>query len=219
MISPLTPLANSSSTAVAVDISRYRRGNTLMDCQHWPGLELLFGTHSQRSTKVTVIYRRTGNLRGLQPLLGIGRSRAQCAISALRSMTLSPLPNRLMSDVSGQGSHALPLRQHRNRAIGGHRLIRKIGAAAALNDLAQPLHQCLDGSWHPERQALQDLEDCFPRTPQRHIHACLGAEAQSAVARVPIIFMLPPERLGTLDALGDRKPCRQPECRISEIEQ
>lgn len=35
------------------------------------GLEpVLFGTHSLRITKATLIYRRTGNLRGVQLLLG-----------------------------------------------------------------------------------------------------------------------------------------------------
>ena len=47
----------------------------------WPGPEapafrsigldpLLFGTHSLRRTKATLIYRRTGNLRAVQILLG-----------------------------------------------------------------------------------------------------------------------------------------------------
>ena len=31
---------------------------------------LKFGTHSLRRTKATLIYRRTGNLRAVQPLLG-----------------------------------------------------------------------------------------------------------------------------------------------------
>jgi integrase len=30
----------------------------------------LFGTHSLRRTKATLIYRKTGNLRAVQPLLG-----------------------------------------------------------------------------------------------------------------------------------------------------
>lgn len=33
----------------------------------------LFGTHSLRRTKVTLIYRRTGNLRAVQLLLGHSR--------------------------------------------------------------------------------------------------------------------------------------------------
>jgi len=39
-----------------------------VDCQHWAGPE--FGTHSLRRTKATLIYRRTGNLRAVQLLLG-----------------------------------------------------------------------------------------------------------------------------------------------------
>ena len=40
-----------------------------MDCQHWLGPEFLC-THSLRRTKATLIYRRTGNLRAVQLLLG-----------------------------------------------------------------------------------------------------------------------------------------------------
>jgi integrase len=36
----------------------------------------LFGTHSLRRTKATLIYRRTGNLRAVQLLLGTPRSKA-----------------------------------------------------------------------------------------------------------------------------------------------
>jgi integrase len=40
-----------------------------MDCQH--GLDPnFFGTHSLPPTKATLIYRRTGNLRAVQLLLG-----------------------------------------------------------------------------------------------------------------------------------------------------
>ncbi len=45
----------------------------------------LFGTHSLRRTKATLIYRRTGNLRAVQLLPGILRSRAPFDISASRS--------------------------------------------------------------------------------------------------------------------------------------
>jgi integrase len=37
----------------------------------------LFGTHSLRRTKPTLIYRRTGNLRAVQLLLGTPRSRVR----------------------------------------------------------------------------------------------------------------------------------------------
>jgi integrase len=35
----------------------------------------VFGTHSLRRTKATLIYRRTGNLRAVQPLLGHTKDR------------------------------------------------------------------------------------------------------------------------------------------------
>ena len=47
----------------------------------------LFGTHSLRRTKATLIYRRTGNLRPSSSCSGIPRSKARSGISALRSMT------------------------------------------------------------------------------------------------------------------------------------
>jgi integrase len=47
---------------------------------------MLFGTHSLRRTKATLIYRRTGNLRAVQTL----RSRARCATLASRLMMLLP---------------------------------------------------------------------------------------------------------------------------------
>jgi integrase len=49
-----------------------------------------FGTHSRRRTKATLIYRRTRNLRAVQLLLGHKKIERTCAISALRSTTLSP---------------------------------------------------------------------------------------------------------------------------------
>jgi integrase len=36
----------------------------------WDWTQGLFGTHSLRRTKATLIYRRTGNLRAVQLLLG-----------------------------------------------------------------------------------------------------------------------------------------------------
>ena len=50
----------------------------------------LFGTHSLRRTKATLIYRRTGNLRAVQLLLGTPRSRARCATLASRLMMRLP---------------------------------------------------------------------------------------------------------------------------------
>lgn len=48
----------------------------------------LFGTHSLRRTKVTLIYRRTGNLRAVQLLLGHTKTKVQSGISGLRSTML-----------------------------------------------------------------------------------------------------------------------------------
>jgi integrase len=45
----------------------------------------LFGTHSLRRTKATLIYRRTGNLRAVQLCSATRRSRVRSAISASRS--------------------------------------------------------------------------------------------------------------------------------------
>jgi integrase len=61
-----------------------------------------FGTHSLRRTKATLIYRRTGNLRAVQLLLGTKGSRAQFDILASRSTTPSRLPSNLTSRLAGQ---------------------------------------------------------------------------------------------------------------------
>ena len=68
----------------------------------------VFGTHSLRRTKTTLIYRRTGNLRA--------RSKARSAILASRSMTRSLLPNKSTSERTGQSGHALPIHYRRLRA-------------------------------------------------------------------------------------------------------
>ena len=52
-----------------------------------------YGTHSMRRTKAALIYRRTGNIRAVQLLLG-------CATSASRSMTPWSSPNRSTLRVS-----------------------------------------------------------------------------------------------------------------------
>jgi integrase len=43
-----------------------------------------FGTHSLRRTKATLIYRRTGNLRAVQLLLGTYEDREHCQVSVVR---------------------------------------------------------------------------------------------------------------------------------------
>ena len=57
-----------------------------------------FGTHSLRRTKAVLIYRRTGNLRAVQLLLGHSNSKVPFAISVLRSMTRSRSQRRLTSE-------------------------------------------------------------------------------------------------------------------------
>ena len=57
-----------------------------------------FGTHSLRRTKAVLIYRRTGNLRAVQLLLGHSKSKVPFAISVLRSMTRSRSQRRLTSE-------------------------------------------------------------------------------------------------------------------------
>jgi integrase len=61
----------------------------------------LFGTHSLRRTKATLIYRRTGNLRAVQLLLGHRKIESTLSILVSRSMMRSPLPNRWTSDHQG----------------------------------------------------------------------------------------------------------------------
>ena len=49
-----------------------------------------YGTHSLRRTKATLIYKKTGNLRAVQLLLGHTKIESTCAISESRLMTRSP---------------------------------------------------------------------------------------------------------------------------------
>jgi len=65
---------SSSSAAVAVGTALSRRDSTPGSFHNWiAGIGLdpsFFGTHSLRRTKATLVYRRTGNLRAVQLLLG-----------------------------------------------------------------------------------------------------------------------------------------------------
>ena len=67
-----------------------------------------FGTHSLRRTKATLIYRRTGNLRAVQLLLG--HTKIESTVRYLGSRSMMPLPyrNKSMSDRLGQSGPALP---------------------------------------------------------------------------------------------------------------
>src|SRR6266478_7282816 len=53
-----------------------------------------YGTHSMRRTKAARIYKKTGNLRAVQLLLGHTKLESTSAISESKWMTHSPFPNR-----------------------------------------------------------------------------------------------------------------------------
>ena len=72
---------------------------------------LKFGTHSLRRTKATLIYRRTGNLRAVQLLLGHRKSTAPCAILVSRLTMPSRLQRKSTSEISGQSGRALPIHE------------------------------------------------------------------------------------------------------------
>jgi len=63
-----------------------------------------YGTHSMRRKKATLIYRRTKNLRAVQPLLGRSKLESTpCATLASRSMTRSKSPSRPRSEAATGG--------------------------------------------------------------------------------------------------------------------
>jgi Phage integrase family len=68
----------------------------------------LFGTHSLRRTKATLIYRRTGNLRAVQLLLGTPKWRAPSDTSASRLTMRSPSPSRSTSEHQGRAVTRCP---------------------------------------------------------------------------------------------------------------
>ena len=76
----------------------------------------MFGTHSLRRTKATLIYRRTGNLWAVQLLLGHTKIESTVRYLGSRLMTRSLLPNKLMSESPGQSEHALPVHYRQLRA-------------------------------------------------------------------------------------------------------
>ncbi len=65
---------NISGLAVSTTARIYRRDNMRASCGDWVtsiGLEpSAYGTHSMRRTKVAQIYKKTGNLRAVQLLMG-----------------------------------------------------------------------------------------------------------------------------------------------------
>jgi integrase len=68
----------------------------------------VFGKHSLRRTKATLIYRRTGNLRAVQLLLG--HTKIESIVRYLGSEVddALALASRLMSAIPGQSGQALP---------------------------------------------------------------------------------------------------------------
>src|SRR4051794_13740500 len=64
----------------------------------------LFGTHSLRRTKATLIYRRTGNLRAVQLLLG--HIKIESTVRNLGIEVDDALAIAEQVDVTGQSGHA-----------------------------------------------------------------------------------------------------------------
>jgi integrase len=106
--------ARSSSDGRCLFPSRFRDQPHISTRQHariaheWvrsAGLEgSAYGTHSIRRTKAAQIYRKTGNLRADQLLLGHTKLASTVRPSASRSMMLSASPSRWNSDyVRGPG--------------------------------------------------------------------------------------------------------------------
>jgi integrase len=68
----------------------------------------LFGTHSLRRTKATLIYRRTGNLRAVQLLLGHTKIESTVRYLGIEVDDALAIANRSTSEILGQSRHALP---------------------------------------------------------------------------------------------------------------
>jgi len=64
------------------------------------------------------------------------RSRARSAILASRLMTRSLLPNKLMSELSGQSGHALPVHYRQLRATTGIAMIGRYWRKAAVREFS-----------------------------------------------------------------------------------
>src|SRR5467141_2013633 len=75
-----------------------------------------FGTHSLRRTKATLIYRRTGNLRAVQLLLGHTKIESTVRYLGIEVDDALAIRNKLRSDIPGQSGHALPDSRHLLRA-------------------------------------------------------------------------------------------------------
>ena len=69
---------------------------------------LKFGTHSLRRTKATLMYRRTGNLRAVQLLLGHTKIESTVRYLGIEMMMQLRLPRKSRSELPGQSCRALP---------------------------------------------------------------------------------------------------------------
>ncbi len=86
-----------------------------------------FGTHSLRRTKATLIYRRTGNLRAVQLLLGHTKIESTVRYLGIEVDDALAIGRRL--NYRGKAEMALPLLQLRPRANSGRSLVRERTAA------------------------------------------------------------------------------------------
>ena len=68
----------------------------------------LFGTHSLRRTKATLIYRRTGNLRAVQLLLGHTKIESTVRYLGIEVDDALAIAEQLMSEIAGKRSSARP---------------------------------------------------------------------------------------------------------------
>ena len=74
------------------------------------GLEpKLFGTHSLRRTKATLIYRRTGNLRAVQLLLGHTKIESTVRYLGVEVDDALAIAEKVRSDVPGQSGLCPPV--------------------------------------------------------------------------------------------------------------
>jgi hypothetical protein len=76
---------------------------------HKIGLDpALYGTHSLRRTKATLIYKRTRNLRAVQLLLGHTKIESTVRYLGVEVNDALEIANRPTSDEERQSGHALP---------------------------------------------------------------------------------------------------------------
>jgi integrase len=67
-----------------------------------------FGTHSLRRTKATLIYRRTGNLRAVQLLLGHTKIKSTGRYLGIEIDDAIEIAEKIDSELPGRSRRALP---------------------------------------------------------------------------------------------------------------